>query len=119
MSVRPTPRHCCATFSGRSGNKPQCSLPSCPGRLTSRACRLPALFLLAVTAFMIRAVSFGLFMLALTPLVLLLVETGTPDTGEWVIAAARAGLTTIGGLVAVGANFLLWPSREPDLGRRR
>lgn len=68
---------------------------------------------------MIRAVSFGLFMLALTPLVLLLVETGTPDTGEWVIAAARAGLTTIGGLVAVGANFLLWPSREPDLGRRR
>jgi hypothetical protein len=24
-------------------------------------------------------------------------------------------LTTIGGLVAVGANFLLWPSHEPDL----
>jgi uncharacterized membrane protein YccC len=70
---------------------------------------------LSVSAFAIRAVSFGLFMMALTPLVVLLVETGAPDTGEWTIAAARAALTTIGGLIAVGANFLLWPSREPDL----
>jgi uncharacterized membrane protein YccC len=74
-----------------------------------------AMFLLSVAAFAVRAVSFGLFMLALTPLVVLLVETGAPDTGEWVIAAARAALTALGGLVAVGANFLLWPSREPDL----
>ena len=74
-----------------------------------------AMFLLSMAAFAVRAVSFGLFMLALTPLVVLLVETGAPDTGEWVIAAARAALTTIGGLIAVGANFLLWPSREPDL----
>jgi uncharacterized membrane protein YccC len=74
-----------------------------------------AMFLLSVAAFTVRAVSFGLFMLALTPLVVLLVETGDPHTGEWVIAAARAALTTLGGLVAVGANFLLWPSREPDL----
>ena len=74
-----------------------------------------AMFLLSVAAFAVRAVSFGLFMLALTPLVVLLVETGAPDTGEWMIAAARAALTTLGGVVAVGANFLLWPSREPDL----
>ncbi len=74
-----------------------------------------AMFLLSVAAFAVRAVSFGLFMLALTPLVVLLVETGAPDTGEWVIAAVRAALTTLGGVVAVGANFLLWPSREPDL----
>jgi uncharacterized membrane protein YccC len=73
------------------------------------------MFLLSVSAFAVRAVSFGLFMLALTPLVVLLVETSSPDTSEWVIAAARAVLTTIGGLIAVGANFLLWPSREPDL----
>ncbi len=70
---------------------------------------------LSISAFAIRSVSFGLFMMALTPLVVLLVETGSPQTGEWVIALARAGLTTAGGLVAVGANFLLWPSREPDL----
>ena len=74
-----------------------------------------AMFLLSTSAFAIRAVSFGLFMMALTPLVVLLVETGSPDTGEWSIAAARAALTMIGGLIAVGANFLLWPSREPDL----
>ncbi len=30
-------------------------------------------------------------------------------------ALARAALTTIGGLIAVSANFLLWPSREPEL----
>ena len=73
------------------------------------------MFVLSISAFAIRSVSFGLFMMALTPLVVLLVETGSPQTGEWVIALARAGLTTAGGLVAVGANFLLWPSREPDL----
>jgi uncharacterized membrane protein YccC len=74
-----------------------------------------AMFPLAVLAFAVRAVSFGLFMMAITPLVVLLVETGDPDTGEWMIALARAAFTTIGGLIAVGANFLLWPSREPDL----
>jgi uncharacterized membrane protein YccC len=74
-----------------------------------------AMFPLAMLAFAIRSVSFGLFMMALTPLVVLLVETGAPGTGEWTIAFARAALTTLGGLVAVGANFLLWPSREPDL----
>jgi len=74
-----------------------------------------AMFVLSVSAFAVRAVSFGLFMMALTPLVVLLVETGSPDTHEWMIAFARAALTTIGGLIAVGANFLLWPSREPDL----
>jgi uncharacterized membrane protein YccC len=74
-----------------------------------------AMFPLAMLAFAIRAVSFGLFMMALTPLVVLLVESGSPNAGSWTIAFARAALTTIGGLVAVGANFLLWPSREPDL----
>jgi hypothetical protein len=43
------------------------------------------------------------------------VESGAPDTGEWTIALARASFTTLGGIIAVGANFLLWPSREPDL----
>jgi uncharacterized membrane protein YccC len=74
-----------------------------------------AMFPLAMLAFAVRAVSFGLFMMALTPLVVLLVESGTPGTDEWTIALARAALTTLGGLIAVAANFLLWPSREPDL----
>ncbi|HEY0182613.1 MAG TPA: FUSC family protein [Rhodopila sp.] len=74
-----------------------------------------AMFPLAMLAFAVRAVSFGLFMMALTPLVVLLVETGAPDTGEWQIAFARAALTAIGGVLAIAANYLLWPSREPDL----
>jgi uncharacterized membrane protein YccC len=74
-----------------------------------------AMFPLAMLAFAVRAVSFGLFMMALTPLVVLLVETGTPGTDQWMIALARAAFTILGGLIAVGANFLLWPSREPDL----
>jgi len=74
-----------------------------------------ALFPMAVAALAIRAVSFGLFMMALTPLVVLLVETGTPGASEWMIAVARGVLTTTGGVIAAAANFLLWPSREPDL----
>jgi uncharacterized membrane protein YccC len=82
---------------------------------TSPVAIAAAMFVLSISAFAIRAVSFGLFMMALTPLIVLLVETGAPGTGEWQIAFARAALTTAGGLIAVGANFLLWPSWEPDL----
>jgi uncharacterized membrane protein YccC len=82
---------------------------------TSRFGIAAAMFPLAIAAFAVRAVSFGLFMMALTPLIVLLVETGTPDTGGWIIALARVSFTGIGGLLAVGANFLLWPSHEPDL----
>jgi uncharacterized membrane protein YccC len=74
-----------------------------------------AMFPLAMLALSVRAVSLGLFMTALTPLVVLLVETSAPDTGEWRIAASRAILTTIGGIIAVAAGFLLWPSREREL----
>jgi uncharacterized membrane protein YccC len=73
-----------------------------------------AMFPLAVAALAVRAVNFGLFMLALTPVVVLLVETGEPDTAEWRIALARAALTIAGGLLAVAASFVLWPSREPE-----
>jgi uncharacterized membrane protein YccC len=74
-----------------------------------------AMFPLAMVALAVRSVSLGLFMMALTPLVVLLVESGAPDTGEWKIAVARAALTTLGGIIAVGAGFLLWPSREREL----
>jgi uncharacterized membrane protein YccC len=79
---------------------------------TSKLAIAAAMFPLAIVAFTVRSVSLGLFMLTLTPLVVLLVETGEPDTKEWQIAGARALLTTIGGLWAVAANFLLWPDTE-------
>jgi uncharacterized membrane protein YccC len=53
-------------------------------------------------------------MAALTPLIVLLVETGQPGTSEWAIAAARFAFTTLGGIIAVAANFVLWPSWEPE-----
>jgi uncharacterized membrane protein YccC len=73
-----------------------------------------AMFPLAVAALAVRAVSLGLFMAALTPLIVLLVETGQPGANEWSIAAARFAFTVLGGLIAVGAGFVLWPSWEPQ-----
>lgn len=72
-----------------------------------------AMFPLSVLAFTVRSVSLGLFMFGLTPLVVLLVESAEPGTSEWVIAGARAALTTLGGMIAVTASFMLWPTREP------
>jgi uncharacterized membrane protein YccC len=73
-----------------------------------------AMFPLAVVAFAVRAVSLGLFMAALTPLIVLLVETGVPGTSEWSIAWARFAFTTLGGILAVVAGFVLWPTWEPE-----
>jgi uncharacterized membrane protein YccC len=73
-----------------------------------------AMFPLAVVAFAVRAVSLGLFMAAITPLIVLLVETGVPGTSEWTIAWARFALTALGGVIAVAAGFALWPTWEPE-----
>lgn len=72
-----------------------------------------ALFPLAMFAFGVRRVSFGLFMVGLTPLVVLLSELGQPGTSEFAIAAWRAGFTVAGGAMAVLGGLLLWPSWEP------
>ncbi len=68
---------------------------------------------LIVAGFAVRAVSFGLFMAFLTPVVVLLSELGRPGQSEFVIAALRAGYTVAGGLLAVAGGALLWPSWEP------
>lgn len=73
-----------------------------------------AMFPLAIAALAVRTVSLGLFMTALTPLIVLLVEVGVPGASEWLIAVARAAFTAIGGVFAVAACFLLWPSRVPE-----
>ena len=71
------------------------------------------LFPLAIIAFAVRRVSYGLFMAALTPLIVLLSELGQPGTGEIAIALYRAGYTLAGGAMAVAGGLLLWPSWEP------
>jgi uncharacterized membrane protein YccC len=73
-----------------------------------------AMFPLAILALAIRGVSFGLFMAALTPMIVLLVELGQPGASEWVIAGARLALTFAGGAVAIAACYFLWPSWEPN-----
>jgi hypothetical protein len=72
------------------------------------------MFPLSVAALAVRRVSFALSMALLTPLIVLLVEVGEPDTSERVVDAARAGLTAAGGVMAVDACLLLWPSRERE-----
>ncbi len=71
------------------------------------------LFPLAVTAFAVRYVSFGLFMACMTPLVVLLSELGRPGESELVIAGMRALYTVLGGTLAVLGCAVLWPSWEP------
>ena len=72
-----------------------------------------ALFPLAVLALTVRAVSFGLFMAALTPVVVLLTELGQPGVSEFRIAVLRALFTLAGGVSAFLAGVLLWPTWEP------
>jgi uncharacterized membrane protein YccC len=73
-----------------------------------------AMFPLAIAALAVRTVNLGLFMLAVTPLIVLLVEVGAPGTSDWLIAAARAGFTAAGGVIAMAACVLLWPQRAPE-----
>ena len=72
-----------------------------------------ALFPLAITAFAVRYVSFGLFMACMTPLVVLLSEIGRPGESELLIAGMRALYTVLGGALAVLGCAVLWPSWEP------
>lgn len=69
-----------------------------------------ALFPLAVIAMSMRPASFGLFIACLTPLVVLLSELGRPADSELTIAAMRALYSVIGGMLAVVASLVLWPS---------
>lgn len=69
---------------------------------------------LGLLAFALRAVSYGLFVSFLTPMIVLLVELGQPGTSDIVIAGYRVVLTIAGGLSSVAGCFLLWPSWEPN-----
>ena len=86
--------------------------------LLGLVCRTPVataavLFPLAVLALAVRQVSFGMFMAAVTPVVVLLSEIGHPGPSEWVLAGMRALYTVIGGLLALAGCLVLWPSWEP------
>jgi uncharacterized membrane protein YccC len=76
---------------------------------------LPVLGALALA---VRQVSYAVYIAVYTPVVILLVEEIRPLEDQTSIALARAGYTVLGGLIAVAANALLWPSWEPEQVRR-
>ena len=76
---------------------------------------LPVLGALALS---VRQVSFGVYIAVYTPTVIFLVESIRPGQSQIHVAMARAGFTVAGGLIAVVANVLLWPSWEPDRVRK-
>jgi uncharacterized membrane protein YccC len=70
--------------------------------------------ILGALALAVRQVSYGVYIAVYTPTVIFLVESFHPGESQLHIALARAGFTILGGLIAVAANALLWPSWEPD-----
>ncbi len=86
----------------------------CPGPLAFAWALLPV----TATALALRGVNFGLFIAALTPAIVLLVEIGAHGAGEFGVVFARVGYTLVGGALAVAAGLLLWPGREEGASRR-
>ncbi|MGC8522956.1 MAG: FUSC family protein [Acidibrevibacterium sp.] len=73
-----------------------------------------ALFPLTIAAMAVRVASFGLYIMLLTPLIVLLLEIGHAGTSGLEIAIMRAVYTLLGGLLAVAGVLVLWPSWEPE-----
>ena len=78
------------------------------------------IFPLSVFAFALRSVNYALFMLCMTPLVVLIAELfQTGGIGDAHLAGMRALDSILGGLLGLAASFLLWPSWEtPQLPRQ-
>ena len=78
-----------------------------------RSTMAAAIFPLAVIAMAVRQVSFGLFITAITPLVVILSELGQTGASGWEIAGMRALFTVVAGVLALAGGLVLWPSWEP------
>ncbi|HZR35846.1 MAG TPA: FUSC family protein [Nevskia sp.] len=78
------------------------------------------IFPLSVVAFALRSVNYALFMLCMTPLVVLISELfRNGGIGDAHLAALRALDSILGGALGLAASFLLWPSWEtPQLPRQ-
>ena len=72
------------------------------------------MFPLCMIGFSMRQVSYGAFIACLTPALVVFVEVAAPGTSQWTIAAMRAVYSIAGGVIAVLASLLLWPSWEPN-----
>ncbi len=71
-----------------------------------------AMLPLTVFAFAIRGVSYGVFIAALTPMIVLLIEQIAPGANLLQVAGLRVVYTLLGGTLAVLGNLVLWPGFE-------
>jgi hypothetical protein len=85
---------------------------------TSRLHVAGGLPVLGALALAVRQVSYGVYIAVYTPTVIFLVESIRPGHSQLDVALSRAGFTLAGGLIAVVANWVLWPSWEPDRVRQ-
>ncbi|MCW6508206.1 FUSC family protein [Lichenifustis flavocetrariae] len=69
---------------------------------------------LCIIGFSARQVSYGAYVACLTPLVVVLFDVVEPGHSDATIAAMRLFYTGAGGLLAIAACMVLWPSWEPD-----
>jgi uncharacterized membrane protein YccC len=72
-----------------------------------------ALAFLAFACFSVRPLDYGVFTLVLTPLFMVLLDLANP--GNWEINVVRIEDTLIGGLLALGGSYLLFPIWEREL----
>lgn len=70
----------------------------------------------ALVAFSFQPLNYGLWVIFLTPLVILLTEVGRP--GQWTLAGWRIADTLIGAALALGGSYLLWPGSPRATAQR-
>ncbi len=80
----------------------------CPTPLAKAAALLP----MAVIALSLRGVNLGLFMVFVTPVVVVLVDLGHPAADQLQLTLLRVAYTVAGGALALLAHAVLWPSWE-------
>lgn len=78
-----------------------------------------AVFPLIVATMALRSVSYTLFVMFLTPAFVLVAGFATPGAHEIGYALERLANNVLGCVIAFGASFLLWPTREPNDFRER
>ena len=67
---------------------------------------------ITIICFALKPISYVLFVMLLTPLVIVLIDLNAP--GDWTVAAVRVGNTMLGGLLALLASYFLWPAWERE-----
>jgi uncharacterized membrane protein YgaE (UPF0421/DUF939 family) len=73
---------------------------------------LAILPVLAFATFCLRPINYGLFTLALTPMIMVMLDVGEP--GNWEMSFQRVFHTLLGGALAVLGGYLLFPVWERD-----